>query len=428
MPLSLPHMFDLFQPFPASPELNFETLLRDELEQKSLLSGIKPGMRIAVGVGSRGIANLQEIVTTVLDLLRSSGAEPFIVPAMGSHGGATPSGQQAVLAEFGITPDTTGVHFETSMEVQQIGLFFDRYPVVFSSAALKADGVVIINRIKPHTDFFGNLGSGLQKMLAIGFGKHTGAINAHRAASQIGHETAIRQTAKVILQTVPVLFGIAILEDQHHQTYDVRAIPRADIAEEEDRLFAKAQELLPKLPFPLIDLLIVDEIGKEISGTGMDTNVIGRDVLGYFASLQPSQNVGTHINRIFVRDLSHATNGNGIGIGLADFTTTRLVNALNRNYTYTNALTSLGLPTAKIPMYFDTDYKAISNAVSSLALTPPNDLRIVRIKNTLSMDHILVSERLASDAALLPSVNVGKNPVNLEFDNHENLTDFQPIR
>lgn len=418
-------MFDLFQQYPASCQLDFDSLLRNEIERKFTLSKLKPGMQIAVGVGSRGIANLSKIVTTVLDLIRATGAEPFIVPAMGSHGGATPSGQQTVLAEFGITPHSTGVRFETSMEVREIGIFHDRYPVVFSSVALDADGVVVINRVKPHTDFFGNLGSGMQKMLAIGFGKHVGAINAHRVASQLGHEVVIRETAKVILGAVPVLFGVAILEDQHHQTYDVRVVSGADIPKEEDVLFAKAQELLPKLPFSLIDLLIVDEIGKEISGTGMDTNVIGRGVLGYVASLQSEQNTGPHISRIFVRDLTPATNGNGIGIGLADFTTTRLVNALDRNYTYTNALTSLGLPSAKIPMYFDTDRETIAKAISSVVLTSPEDLRIARIKNTLSMDHILVSERLAVDAASMSSIEIGKSPRSFEFDDKGNLLKFE---
>jgi nickel-dependent lactate racemase len=186
MSQTLPQMFHLYQRYPSSQQLPFGTLLQEGLERKSLTSELKPGMRVAVGIGSRGIANLFEIVTAVLDCIRASGAEPFIVPAMGSHGGATPSGQEHLLAEFGITPESTHAHFETCMDVEQIGQFGDGYPVVFSSAASKADAVVLINRIKPHTDFAGNLGSGIQKMLVIGFGKHAGASNAHRAASQLG--------------------------------------------------------------------------------------------------------------------------------------------------------------------------------------------------------------------------------------------------
>jgi hypothetical protein len=413
-------MFHLHQRYPASRSLDVKSLLREGLDRKSLASQIKPGMRVAVGVGSRGIANLAEIVGAVLELLRASGAKPFIIPAMGSHGGATPQGQKNVLAGFGITPETHAP-FNTSMDVDKIGTFGDVYPIVFSRAALEADAVVIINRIKPHTDFFGNLGSGIQKMLVIGFGKHVGAANAHRAASQLGHEAVIRETAKVILGKVPVLFAVAILEDQHHHTYDLRVIHGDEILEEEDALFLQSQRLLPRLPFSNIDLLIVDELGKEISGSGMDTNVIGRGVFGYISSLRPQGNLQPHISRIFVRDLTPSTHGNAIGIGLADFTTTRLVNAINRDYTYTNALTSLGLACAKIPLYFDTDREAIERALGSLIGEPTNDLRIVRIKNTLTLDHMLVSERLVADIDPSLPVAIDPHPQTFDFDAQGNL-------
>ena len=427
MSLNLPQMFLLRQRYPAARELQFDTLLQEGLERQSLTSELKPGMRVAVGVGSRGIANLFEIVTAVLDCIRNSGAEPFIVPAMGSHGGATPDGQEHLLAEFGITPASTHARFETGMDVEEIGQLGGGYPVVFSSAALKADAVVLINRIKPHTDFIGNIGSGIQKMLVIGFGKHVGASTAHRAASQLGHEFVIREAAKIVLSKVPVLFAAAILEDQRHQTHDVQVVRGDEIAKVEDALFAKSRGLLPRLPFPAIDLLIVDEIGKEISGSGMDTNVIGRGVFGYIASLQPQHKTPTHISRIFVRNLTPATNGNAIGIGLADFTTTRLVNAINRDYTYTNALTSLGLPIAKIPMYFDTDHEAIHSAISSLAFPSASDLKIARIRNTLCLDRILVSERLAADVDSTFPIEISKHPQRLEFDTRGNLPTFLSI-
>lgn len=421
MPPNLPQMFHLHQCYPPSRALDVKSLLRDGFDRKPLASQIKPGMRVAVGVGSRGITNLSSIVDAVLSLLRASGAEPFIIPAMGSHGGATPEGQQNMLAGFGVTPETHAP-FNTSMEVDQIGTFGDGYPIVFSRAALQADAIVLINRIKPHTDFFGNLGSGLQKMLVIGFGKHVGAANAHRAAMQLGHEAVIRQTAKVILDKVPVLFAAAILEDQHHQTYDLRVIPGNEILAEEDALFAQSQQLLPRLPFANVDLLIVDEIGKEISGTGMDTNVIGRSVFGYVSSLQPRGTLQQpHISRIFVRDLTPATRGNAIGIGLADFTTTRLVNAINRDYTYTNSLTSLGLECAKIPFYYDTDREAIERALGSLSGEPADHLRIVRIQNTLSLDHMLVSERLTREIDPARAIEVDPQPQALDFDAEGNL-------
>jgi hypothetical protein len=334
----------------------------------------------------------------VLEVLKEKGAKPFIVPAMGSHGGATPDGQEKLLAQYGVTRGAMGVPFETTMEVVTIGRRPDGGEVVFSAVAAGANGIVVINRVKPHTDFRGELGSGLQKMLAIGLGKHVGAINAHRAASRLGHESVIGQTAKVILDKMPVLFGVALLEDQHHQTEDVQVIPAKEIVTEERKLLVKARALMSQLPFEEIDLLIVDEIGKEISGTGMDTNVIGRDVLGYIASLKPNEEPGPQIFRIFVRDLTVATNGNGIGLGLADFTTGRAVRALNIEYTYTNAITSLGLPAAKIPMYFESDREVLEKAIASLATEAPQTLRIVRIANTLEMDRLLVSEALLGEA------------------------------
>jgi hypothetical protein len=421
-------MFHLHQCYPPSRALDVKALLRDGFDNKSLASQIKPGMRVAVGVGSRGITNLPEIVSAVLNLLRAHGAEPFIIPAMGSHGGATPQGQQNMLAGFGITPETHAP-FNTSMDVDQIATFGDGYPIVFSRAALEADAIVILNRIKPHTDFHGNLGSGIQKMLVIGFGKHVGAANAHRVAMQLGHEAVIRETAKIILDKVPVLFAVAILEDQHHQTHDLRVLRSDEILKEEDALFVQSQQLLPRLPFPNIDLLIVDELGKEISGTGMDTNVIGREVFGYISSLQ-AQGTLKHpnIGRIFVRDLTPATRGNAIGIGLADFTTTRLVNAINRDYTYTNSLTSLGLECAKIPFYYDTDREALERAVGSLFEQSANALRIVRIKNTLELDHMLVSERLTRDIDPSRPVTIDPNPQTLDFDADGNLFPLSALK
>jgi len=381
-------------------------------------------MKIALGVGSRGISNLAEIVKETAKLLKNAGAIPFIVPAMGSHGGATPEGQEKVLTEYGITPESMGVSFETSMEVRQVGSTIDGRDVVFSVAALNADGVIAINRVKPHTDFFGDLGSGLQKMLTIGFGKHVGAANAHRAASRLGHQMVISEAAKVILNTLPVLGGVAILEDQHHETATVEVIAATDIVEEERRLLSKARSLMSQLPFEEIDLLVIDQIGKEISGTGMDTNVIGRGVLGYLASLNRTDLSHPHILRIFVRELTATTNGNGIGIGLADFTTTRAVESLNLNYVYTNAITSLGLPTAKIPIYFDTDREVIKKAIASLATEAPNKLRIVRILNTLSLDRMLASEVLAQEALGKGNLTIAGTPREMDFDEAGNLLPF----
>jgi hypothetical protein len=290
--------------------------------------------------------------------------------------------------------------------------------------ALGADAVLPINRIKPHTDFQGTLGSGIQKMLAVGFGKHVGAANMHRAASRLGHETVIREFADIVFKSVSILGAVAILENQCHQTADVQVLPPDKIVSEEARLINRAAAMMPRLPMDEIDLLIVDRIGKELSGTGMDTNVIGRGILGYSADLKSDRSISPRIFRIFVRDLSEKTNGNAIGMGLADFTTSRLVRDLDMKATYINALTSLGLPTVKIPIYFDTDRETIHHAVASLASDHPERLRIMRISDTLNINRLLVSEPCLHQMRNDPGVSIAGEPQPLQFDTEDNLLPF----
>lgn len=419
-----PKMLELRQAYPSSSQLELPGLLRKQFALTGVLAKVSPGMKVAVGVGSRGITNIQAIVQVVLRILLGAGAEPFIIPAMGSHGGATPEGQERVLAEYGITRESMGVPIESSMEVMRIGEALDGRDVVISLPALKADGIIVINRVKPHTDFYGDLGSGIQKMLTIGLGKQVGAANAHRAACRLGHEAVIRAFAKVILTTTPVLCGVAIVEDQHHQTADLVVLESSKIVAEEERLLAKARSLIAGLPFEEIDLLIVDEIGKEISGTGMDTNVIGRNILGYDASLKSDSTIRPRIFRIFVRDLTKATKGNGIGIGLADFTSTRLVKALNLSYTYMNAITALAVTTAKIPIYYDTDCEVLQNAFRSLAVNSFEKLRVVRILNTLCLDRMLVSEALQAQVQSHAGLSLVGTSKQMEFNSVGNLLPF----
>jgi hypothetical protein len=409
---SFPKMLEMRQTYPPAQQLDFPRLLREQFARATVRDKIAPGMSIALGVGSRGIANLRDIVKATLRVLIEAGARPFLVPAMGSHGGATPEGQAKILAEYGVTAENMGVPVETSMEVSKIGTALDGLEVVFSAAALKADGVVVLNRVKPHTDFRGPLGSGIQKMLTIGFGKQVGAANAHRAAARLGHEIVIREFSKVILGSVRVLCGVAVV---------VEVLLPENLARNEERLLERARLLMARLPFDEIDLLIVDHIGKEISGSGMDTNVIGRDITGYSASLSPDSRVTPRIFRIFVRDLSPATNGNGIGIGLADFTTTRAVQALDLRSLYVNALTSIGLQPAKIPIHFATDRSAIYEALASLASSAPERLRVVRIADTLSLDRFLVSESCAELGKARPGVTTAGSAREMEFDDDGNL-------
>jgi len=416
-----PKMLEMGQSYPPSRKLDFYTLIKEQFAQQGLREQVKPGMRIALGVGSRGITNLKEIVKATLSVLIEAGARPFIVPAMGSHGGATAEGQIQVLAEYGVTPESTGVPIEASMAVKKIGSAFDGVDVVFSVPAFEANGVVVLNRVKPHTDFRGTLGSGVQKMMVIGFGKQVGANNAHRAAAHMGYEVVLREIARVILGAAPIFCAIALVEDQNHQTAEIEVLRPENIVRGEGRLFKKAEGLLARLPFDEIDLLIIDRIGKDISGSGMDTNVIGRDIDGYKSTLHSPSRVTPRVSRIFVRDLTPASNGNGIGIGMADFTTARFVKALNLQYTYMNALTSLGMLGAKIPIYFDTDRDAIEAALASLAAPNPEKVRVVRIADTLNLERFQVSEGCVGATNGHPGVTTAGVARDMGFDAAANL-------
>jgi hypothetical protein len=274
----LPKMFRVRQNFPRRPPIDLRATL--DVEFGKIRPRLKPGARIAVAVGSRGITHLSAIVAALLDQLHASGVRPFIIPAMGSHGGATPEGQAEVLAAYGITEAAMNVPIHPSLEVRQIGTSADGVPVVCSVEALGADGVVLVNRVKPHTDFSSTLGSGILKMGVVGLGKRAGAAAMHAAASRIGHERAIRGIARVILSHAPILCGVAILENQFHDTAKLVVLPREEIETGEPPLLAEARQLMPRLPFEEMDLLIVDRLGKNISGAGMDPNVTGRWVNG----------------------------------------------------------------------------------------------------------------------------------------------------
>ncbi len=385
-----PKMFALRQDFPATPPFDIAAAVPRELAPS--IQQLRPGAKVAVGVGSRGITNLALIVRTTLETLRTAGAEPFILPAMGSHGGATPEGQRELLAEYGITEAAMGVPIRAAMEAEQVGVTDEGAPVLVSTEARQADAILVINRIKPHTDFSSDtLGSGVLKMLVIGLGKRAGATAFHIAASRLGHERMLRSIARVILRATPVLGGLGIVEDAHHQTARLAFLPANEMEAREAALFREAKALMPRLPFDEVDLLIVDRIGKNISGAGMDPNVVRRGVQGYTSDLALLQQSPV-VRRIFVRDLTPETHGNAIGIGLADATTARLVAGMDKNSTYINALTSLTPQCAKIPASFETDREAVARLIETLATGEPARAKIVRIADTLSLAHVEVSE------------------------------------
>jgi lactate racemase-like protein len=418
--MKLPRMLDIQQKFPRSAPLQIEQVIKRQFELWNCDTQLA-GKRIAIGIGSRGISNIKIIAASVLEELRQRGASLFIVPAMGSHGGATSEGQAHILETYGITPANMGVPFATSMETVSLGATNDGVPVHFSAAALEADYLLPINRVKPHTDFFAPLGSGLMKMLAIGFGKQAGAAACHAAATRLGHERVIRQVARFILQSAPVLGGLAILENQFHETADLVLLTPDTLEEEEAKLLVRARSLMPKLPFDDIDLLIVDQIGKNVSGAGMDPNVVGRSVHGYSSSLSVRPNSGPRISRIFVRSVTEASSGNAVGIGMADFTTTSVVRSIDFQTSYMNALTALTPQTVKIPIHFDTDREAIERALQSLALDDPASAHVVQIRDTLSLEQVRISASYAKQLKDRDDLVAVSSEFDMSFDAKGNL-------
>ena len=419
--VQFPRMFRVRQKFPPSLPLDIPAVLREQFDSQGILASLKPGARIAVAVGSRGITNLQAIVQSVVAILKAASAQPFLVPAMGSHGGATPEGQAEVLAEYGVTEQSIGAPIRASMAVEKIGVTEEGVDVLFSVEALRADGIVVVNRVKPHTDFQGTIGSGILKMIVIGLGKHAGAARCHAAATHLGYERVLRSVSRFSLGHAPILCGVAIVEDQFHQTARLAVLRTGEIEAREKELLAEAGQRMAKLPFDEIDFLIVDRIGKNISGSGLDPNVTGRWVHGYSSALVNEDSARPFIRRIFVRDLTPETHGNAIGIGFADFTTTRLVRGMDKKTTYINAMTSLTPKGAQIPIHYDTDREAIATALHSLALADSRGARIVRVADTLSLAELEVSEPYLEEVKNRADLEALSGLAEMQFDLSANL-------
>lgn len=395
--MNIPTLIPVRQIFPERSAVDLSVTIPKCLE--CFQSQISPGSRIAVGVGSRGISGYREQILEVLKTIRQWQGEPFLFPAMGSHGGGTDSGQRDVLASYGITESAMECEIRCSMSVEEIGRTPCGIEVVCSSEALRADGILLINRIKPHTDFFGTIGSGLVKMSVVGLGKQVGATRFHLAAMKFGYQEALQRIVEHILCNTPLLGGIAVLEGEDHQTTEVHAISSSDFSTKEPELMQRARAMMPTLPFDTIDLLIIDEIGKNISGAGMDPNVTQRSIHGYSSLPIPPDDRRPFVKRIYVRDLTQETHGNGIGIGMADAISSHLLSKLDLKKTFRNALTALTPQSAKIPIAFDDDSTAIRTMLESL----PEDggrgeARVVRIKNTLELSEIAVTRPLMEEA------------------------------
>ncbi|HEX7513155.1 MAG TPA: lactate racemase domain-containing protein [Candidatus Methylomirabilis sp.] len=414
----LPKMHRIRQKVDPPVVADVAAAVTSEIRKLNLAGRVKPGARVAVTGGSRGVANIATILKATCESMKALGAKPFIVPAMGSHGGATAEGQLKVLARYGVTPESMGVPILSSMETVEIGRMSWGFPVLVDKNASEADHIVLVNRIKPHTNFRAHVESGLMKMLVIGLGKHQGAIMAHRAAVDVGLPKAIPEVARFSLSKLPILFGLGMLENVRHQTAKVEAMLPGALEETEARLLTEAWTLLGRIPFEFLHLLIVDELGKEISGTGMDPNVIGRM---YFSPNEEPKS--PRYIRILVRDLTEKTAGNAVGMGLADFSTRRLANKINFQYTYTNALTGLSPMRSKMPIIFETDKDAIEGALKTIGMTEPTDAKVARIKNTLDLEYLYASDALLPEIRERVDLEVVSGPHPFEFTAEGDLVD-----
>ncbi|HYE05187.1 MAG TPA: hypothetical protein VEL07_06630 [Planctomycetota bacterium] len=399
--LDLPPMHLVRQRFAGAAIADVAAAVRAQFARAAIAGRIRAGQRVAVAVGSRGIAELPTLVATAVAELKRLGAIPFIVPAMGSHGGATADGQRGVLASLGVTEASAGAPIRSAMEVTTLGrLRWDGaaytrddvgggIPICVDAAAWsEADIVIPIARIKPHTGFRGPVESGLCKMLAIGLAKHIGCAGLHRQG-YARFAALIPAAAAVVLESGRVPFSLAVVEDAHDRTALVEAVPAESTPAREAELLTSARTMLPRILLPRVDVLVVERIGKDVSGVGMDANVIGRSELGRLAGFD-----GPDIGRIVVLGLTEATHGNAAGIGFADIITQAAFDAVDRRTTWTNVLTSGSLNGGKIPLAMPSEREAILAAASCVPGVDARDARIVRIRDTLRLDHLAVSENL----------------------------------
>jgi hypothetical protein len=413
--MPLPPMLRLRQSFPR-PKVDDVGAAVHAALAKLDLSAIKPGQTVALTAGSRGIANIPKILRGVVEHLRDLKAKPFLVPAMGSHGGGTAAGQQALIESYGITEAFVGAPIRASMDVVEIGKTPEGWPVYLDKIASTADHIGVVARIKAHTSYHGPIESGWMKMMMIGLGKREGAAWYHRVLLENDYGPVVRSVGQVVRAKAPIAFGVGTVENAYDETALIDAALPADFEPVEERMLAKSKEWLAKLPFLQADMLIIDEIGKEISGSGMDTNIVGRK-RAFKGGGPPNQ---PQMRFIFVRELSKHTHGNGTAIGLADFTTTRFVKSLDYAATRLNCVTS-GYPEgANLPVHFDSDREVLAASLSILGTRDPALARIMRIRNTMHVEEVHVSQPCLDELTPQSKFEV-LGPVDWAFDAAGNL-------
>ena len=414
--MNYPKMYHIRQVFDVPKVVDIEETLGRELESIRINSLIKPGARIAITAGSRGVANIDRILRHLVRVLKENSAKPFLIPTMGSHGGGTAEGQAEVLRSLNITEESVGAPIVSSMEVVEIGKSCFGFPVLVDKNAAAADGIIVVNRIKPHTEFEGPIESGLMKMMAIGAGKHKGCIQVHKQTVTYGYRKVIPEIGKVILKNLPVLFGVALVENVYDETAIIKVLPPTRFLIEEERLLAKAKTMMARLPFDRIHVLVVDKMGKNISGTGMDTNVIGR--IMFIGEKEPEH---PKITRIIVLDLAEESHGNAIGVGLADYTTKRLVEKIDAGATATNSIAGMTPEKGRIPIALKTDREAFEAALTTIGEVDPKEVRVVHIKNTLEIAGMDVSGAFLEEVRGKKDLEIMGELGPISFDSEGNL-------
>lgn len=374
---------------------------------------IKPGERIAIGVGSRGISNLSVAVKALVQELKAWGAHPFIFPAMGSHGGATAEGQARVLASYGITEDAMGVPVRATMETVEITKMADGTPLFVDKFAYEADGIVLINRVKPHTTVRGVIQSGIIKMMIIGMGKIQGATIMHSEHGMDRFDKVLPIAAEQLMPHIPFRFGVALLEDAFDHTAKVECVLPSELIQKEQILLNEATGMMARLHFDQIDVLVIDQIGKEISGAGFDPNIAGRNSRGVAGFDKP------RVDKLVLLDLTDQTYGNATGVGMADVITRQLFAKIDFESTYANVITSAYLDGAAIPIVMGSNIEAVSLAVKTILRVKPADARIVRIRDTLSLDKIFVSEPLLPEVKSHPNMELLTPPAPMAWTKEE---------
>ncbi len=414
--MRFPRLFLVRQNFPSRRIADVAGETQRQLRASGFAARLQPGSSVAIGVGSRGIANIAAIVRATADFWKSQGMRPFIFPAMGSHGAATAEGQADVLAHYGIVEAAMACPVRSALDVVPLGKTPQGIQTYMDRNAYESGGVMLCGRVKWHTDFDGKIESGLLKMIAIGLGKFAGAQHYHTYAYKLGLENTIRAIGRTVLASGKVLGGLAILEDAYHDTAKLEAVPAEGMEAREEELLALAKSWMGRIPMDL-DILIVDEIGKNVSGAGMDTKVVNRSVLGDYNPWPGAP----RIERVFVRDLSNLTYNNAVGVGMADVVTDRLVNRIDWTPTRVNSLTASTPSAIRTPIHYPTDRECLEAIAPTVGKFDTREVTVGWIRNTLELAHMALSENLRDRIGRNPMLEIVSPAAEIEFDGDGNL-------